>query len=195
MNIDEILKYNRPKENYYDIVGCHQSSSVSTTQLLKCLSYNKHIDLTNSCICLPYILYNLNLSSKVEQINREYKIRALQLHPDKNPEPESLEKFRLLQTAKDVLTDEATRRSYDCWLDSRIHIPFESWRNKKGHTMHWATPRSSKLSISNNDSSSMGQGSDFKLNNEVHKDKSWLEKFRKYEIWNLSTKIFINDLN
>lgn len=126
-------------------------------------------------------------SIKIEQINREYKIKALQLHPDKNPKPESLENFRRIQEAKDVLSDEASRRSYDYWLNSGIHIPFEQWRSRKGHSMmHWANPRSNKLSIKEN--SSIGQGSDeFKLNNDSQDDsitqsKSLLEKFRKYEI-------------
>lgn len=30
MNINEILKYSKPKETFYDILGCHQSSSVSS---------------------------------------------------------------------------------------------------------------------------------------------------------------------
>lgn len=134
----------------------------------------------------PGILLTINfdpLHFQIDQINREYKIRALKLHPDKNPDPKSLERFRQLQTAKDVLIDQSSRRSYDCWLNSGINIPFEQWQSKKGHSMHWASPRPSKLSIKEN--SSIGQGSDFKINNEgLDRDpeRSLLEKFRKYEI-------------
>lgn len=51
--------------------------------------------------------------------------------------------------------------------------------------MHWANPKSNKLSIKEN--SSTGQGSDeFKLNNSqdasITQSKSFLEKFRTYEI-------------
>lgn len=106
------------------------------------------------------------------------------MHPDKNPNPESLEKFRSIQAAKDVLCDESTRKSYDCWLNSRINIPFEQWQSKKGHSMHWATPKSTKLRIEEGDFS--GQGSDSKRINDgagpTGKDKSLLDKFRQYEI-------------
>lgn len=90
--------------------------------------------------------------------------------------------FKKLQTAKDTLTDSSSRRSYDCWLNSRIHIPFEQWKAKKGHSMHWVNPKSNKLSIK--EGSSTGQGSDFKLNNGsiVDQDSNWLKKFRNYEI-------------
>lgn len=97
-----------------------------------------------------------------------------------------MEKFRRIQEAKNVLSDESNRRSYDYWLNSGINIPFEQWRNRKGHSMmHWANPRSNKLCIKEN--SSTGQGSDeFKLNNSqeasITQSESFLEKFRKYEI-------------
>lgn len=121
--------------------------------------------------------------TKIEQINREYKLKALQLHPDKNPDPSSLEKFRQIQAAKDVLSDESTRRSYDCWLNCRINIPFEQWQAKKGHSMHWATPNK-KLSI--RQETRPRQGSDLHTQDEriscVGGEESWLEKFRKYEI-------------
>lgn len=122
----------------------------------------------------------------MEQINREYKIKALQLHPDKNPDPNSLDLFRRIQIAKDVLTNESSRRSYDCWLNSRVCIPFEQWQSKRGHSIHWATPRSTKLSIIESQSRP-GQGSEFKMNNDVENNvdthnRSYLEKFRNYEI-------------
>lgn len=122
------------------------------------------------------------ITNQVEQIIREYKVKALQFHPDKNPDPESVEKFRLIQQAKDILTDESSRRSYDCWLNSRVNIPFEQWQGRKGHSIHWATPKSTKLSIKGGDP--RGQGSDFKLMDEsvARPDRDWLEKFRKYEI-------------
>lgn len=139
-------------------------------------------------------------SQKLDQIQREYKIRALQYHPDKcTSDPDAINKFKRIQHAKDVLTDEATRKSYDFWLNSGIHIPFEQWQAKKGHSMHWAPPRSMKLSIKQDDAS--GQGSDVhKVHKQsvINKDKmpqlnecggesdlrgaNWLSKFRNYEI-------------
>lgn len=127
---------------------------------------------------------------QTEQICREYKIRALLLHPDKNKNIEkSLEEFKRLQTAKDVLTDPSLRKSYDTWLNSGINIPFEQWQTRKGHSMHWASPRQTKLSIQNSD---IGQGSDPLQKNEIsrfdtktkhmYNNNDWLDKFRKYEI-------------
>lgn len=82
------------------------------------------------------------------------------------------------------MTDEVSKKSYDVWLTSGIHIPFEQWNNRKGHSMmHWASPRSTKLTIK--EASSTRQGSEFKLNNPDETkpiNNSWLEKFRKYEI-------------
>lgn len=93
-----------------------------------------------------------------------------------------MEKFRLLQRAKDILTDESSRKSYDRWLNSGINIPFEQWQGKKGHSMHWAPPRSTKLCIV--EGSSIGQGSEYNVNNGTDpvKEENWLDKFRKYEI-------------
>lgn len=121
---------------------------------------------------------------QLEQINREYKIRALQLHPDKNnQDPDCLDKFRQIQAAKDILTDLANRKSYDSWLNSGINMPFEQWHQRKGHSMHWATPKSSKLSIKGNNI--RGQGSDLQNNNNPNStdmEEGWLRKFRNYEI-------------
>lgn len=100
------------------------------------------------------------------------------MHPDKNTNPDCLEKFRAIQEAKDILTDESSRKSYDRWLDSRINIPFEQWHNRKTHSMHWVNPKSTKLSIKEDDLT--GQGSDFKKQNNNPDD--WLGKFRRYEI-------------
>lgn len=124
---------------------------------------------------------------QVDQINREYKVRALQLHPDKNPDPESAKKFQMLQLAKDVLTDERKRKSYDTWLNSGIQIPFEQWENKKGHSMHWAAPRQMKLSIQGGTQTGPGGGSQATgsrstLQASDKKSETYLEKFRNYEI-------------
>ncbi|XP_066534426.1 dnaJ homolog subfamily C member 12 isoform X3 [Hoplias malabaricus] len=69
-------------------------------------------------------------------------MRALACHPDKNPgNPKAVEQFQKLQEAKEVLTDETKRKSYDFWLRSRITLPFSEWQSMRGSfktSMHWA---------------------------------------------------------
>lgn len=80
--------------------------------------------------------------STTEQIINEFKVRALACHPDKHPEnPKAVEDFQKLQEAKEVLTDEKKRKSYDHWLRSRITIPFSEWQalsDSVKSSMHWA---------------------------------------------------------
>lgn len=114
-------------------------------------------------------------------------MKALKYHPDKNSDPDCLETFKKIQEAKDVLTDPSLRRSYDLWLSSRIHVPFEQWQNRKAHAMHWASPVSKTLRI---EVDSSRQGSDFKTSlnatnlrsSGIIETRSLLDKFRNYEI-------------
>lgn len=181
MNISEIWSYKRPKESLYDILGCSQSSSVSFRCVggLVQLQYGATTKLTDD---QPGRL-------QIEQINREYKIKALHLHPDKNPDPESVEKFRKIQQAKEILTDAATRKLYDTWLNSGINIPFEQFQAKRGHSMHWAPPRRN-VPLGLRERSVSGQGSELINDRSDAKERetnktdagSMLDKFRRYEI-------------
>ncbi|KAL7889599.1 hypothetical protein AOLI_G00018570 [Acnodon oligacanthus] len=89
-----------------------------------------------------YGLLGCDELSTTEQIVSEFKVRALACHPDKNPgNPKAVEEFQKLQEAKDVLTDETKRKSYDFWLRSRITLPFTEWqalRDSVKSSMHWA---------------------------------------------------------
>uniref|UniRef100_F6TKX0 DnaJ homolog subfamily C member 12 n=1 Tax=Monodelphis domestica TaxID=13616 RepID=F6TKX0_MONDO len=89
-----------------------------------------------------YELLGCDELSTVEQILAEFKIRALECHPDKNPEdPQAVENFQRLQKAKDILTNEESRDRYDYWRRSRIPIPFHQWEalsNSVKTSMHWA---------------------------------------------------------
>lgn len=113
-------------------------------------------------------------------------MRALKLHPDKNPEnSECLEQFKALQQAKDVLANVEKRKDYDRWLNSGIAIDFERWSSfNKAHSMHWATPKSSKLMI---DADDYGQcSSEKELGGNIpilrKNESEILRKFRNYEI-------------
>ncbi|XP_023689463.1 dnaJ homolog subfamily C member 12 [Paramormyrops kingsleyae] len=89
-----------------------------------------------------YALLGCDELSSPEQILAEYKTRALERHPDKDPEnPNAAEDFQKLQEAKEVLTNEDTRKMYDLWRRSRISVPFRDWRSLSDSvktSMHWA---------------------------------------------------------
>ncbi|KAF5307317.1 hypothetical protein FQR65_LT07033 [Abscondita terminalis] len=92
-----------------------------------------------------YSILGCDEHSTVEQINAEYKVRALQYHPDKNEgNKEAEEKFQKLQEAKDTLCDPAKKLNYDKWRNSGISISYKQWLGMKEHvhqSMHWSTPK------------------------------------------------------
>ncbi|XP_036590059.1 dnaJ homolog subfamily C member 12 [Trichosurus vulpecula] len=89
-----------------------------------------------------YELLGCDELSTVDQILAEFKVRALECHPDKNPEdPQAVENFQKLQKAKDILTNKESRDHYDYWKRSRIPIPFHQWEALSSSvktSMHWA---------------------------------------------------------
>ncbi|NXM26710.1 DJC12 protein, partial [Oxyruncus cristatus] len=89
-----------------------------------------------------YDLLGCDELSTVEQILAEYKIKALECHPDKHPgNPKAVESFQKLQQAKEVLTNEESRARYDYWRRSKITIPFQQWEALSSSvktSMHWA---------------------------------------------------------
>ncbi|XP_059372926.1 dnaJ homolog subfamily C member 12-like [Carassius carassius] len=98
-----------------------------------------------------YGLLGCDELSTTEQIVTEFKVRALACHPDKHPEnPRAVEDFQKLQEAKDVLTDEKKRKSYDLWLRSQIVIPFSEWQalsDSVKTSMHWASRSKKELML------------------------------------------------
>ncbi|XP_014253103.1 J domain-containing protein [Cimex lectularius] len=90
-----------------------------------------------------YAILGCDESSSVEQINAEFKARALQYHPDKNEgDKEAEAKFQKLKEAKEILTDPEKRKNYDKWLNSGIAISYKQWLGMKEHvhqSMHWMT--------------------------------------------------------
>ncbi|XP_076231358.1 dnaJ domain-containing protein isoform X1 [Calliopsis andreniformis] len=92
-----------------------------------------------------YALLSCDECSTVEQITAEYKVLALQYHPDKNKgDKEAERKFQQLKHAKEVLCDPAMRSIYDKWRRSGIAISFKQWAEMKDHvhqSIHWSTPK------------------------------------------------------
>lgn len=63
---------------------------------------------------LLYEILGLERSASNEEIRKAYKIRALKLHPDKNPDDADASKnFQKLQQAYNILKDENSRKIYD----------------------------------------------------------------------------------
>ncbi|KRX03886.1 DnaJ domain [Pseudocohnilembus persalinus] len=60
-----------------------------------------------------YKLLNVEKDASQEQINKAYRTLSLQLHPDKNPEPEAKQKFMKIKDAYNILKDPKKREIYD----------------------------------------------------------------------------------
>ncbi|XP_005386028.1 PREDICTED: dnaJ homolog subfamily C member 12 isoform X4 [Chinchilla lanigera] len=88
-----------------------------------------------------YALLGCDERSSVEQILAEFRIRALECHPDKHPEdPNAAQTFQKLQRAKEVLSGAESRARYDLWRSSQVAMPFRQWEALAGvrASMHWA---------------------------------------------------------
>lgn len=70
-------------------------------------------------------------SLQEEQIQAEYKQKALQLHPDRNQDEAAIGEFQLLQEAREVLLDPEMRAKYDRWRRSGLAVPFKQYANIK----------------------------------------------------------------
>uniref|UniRef100_A0A3B5R3T9 DnaJ (Hsp40) homolog, subfamily C, member 12 n=1 Tax=Xiphophorus maculatus TaxID=8083 RepID=A0A3B5R3T9_XIPMA len=152
----------------------------------------------NCFFCFVYVFL------KTEQIQNEYKIRALACHPDKHQDnPTAVADFQKLQEAKEVLCDEAKRRNYDLWKRSGISIPFHEWRalnDSVKTSMHWAVRTKKEpmlesckpedLAASQTDGTSENPSNEAALSDFYHQRFRWasdspsclLQKFRNYEI-------------
>nr|CAD7449130.1 unnamed protein product [Timema bartmani] len=90
-----------------------------------------------------YAILGCDESATPEQINAEYKVQALQHHPDKNEgDKEAEAKFQKLKEAKETLCDPAKKSNYDKWRNSGISISYKQWLGMKEHvhaSMHWST--------------------------------------------------------
>ncbi|XP_076773293.1 dnaJ homolog subfamily C member 12 isoform X2 [Arvicanthis niloticus] len=75
-----------------------------------------------------YALLGCDELSSVEQILAEFKVRALECHPDKHPEnSKAVETFQKLQKAKEILCNAESRARYDHWRRSQMSMSFEQW--------------------------------------------------------------------
>ncbi|PKO86994.1 MAG: molecular chaperone DnaJ [Betaproteobacteria bacterium HGW-Betaproteobacteria-10] len=60
-----------------------------------------------------YALLGVSPGATSEVIKTAYRKKANQYHPDKNPSPDAAARFREVQEAYEVLSDETRRKAYD----------------------------------------------------------------------------------
>ncbi|KAH8381969.1 hypothetical protein KR009_001192 [Drosophila setifemur] len=61
-----------------------------------------------------YDLFGISIEANQHEIRKAYRKRALDCHPDKNPDnPKAAERFHELSKALEILTDESARAAYD----------------------------------------------------------------------------------
>ncbi|CAF0886877.1 unnamed protein product [Brachionus calyciflorus] len=136
-----------------------------------------------------YEILGCDRSSTKEQINTEYKIRALKLHPDKNLTDEnSQNQFKILLEAKETLLDTKLREKYDLWLNTDFGMSWNEWKRfteKNNPVFHWVYQKPEPMIKSLNEeyitkSEHSDELSKFRLNSKQN-DIS-LSKFRNYQI-------------
>ena len=85
-----------------------------------------------------YELLGVERSAQAPEIKKAFRARALEFHPDRNPDnPEAEEKFKLASEAYEVLSDTEKRQIYDQYghagLEGRGHSGFDSTQDIFSH--------------------------------------------------------------
>ena len=81
-----------------------------------------------------YATLGLNSSASLADIKKAFRQQASLHHPDRNDDPGAPARFRAVQEAYDVLSDDSKRQAYDDnrrrnLLDSPIDTAREIWQN------------------------------------------------------------------
>ena len=81
-----------------------------------------------------YTTLGLTSAAKLADIKKAFRQKAALHHPDRNDDPAAPARFRSVQEAYDVLSDDSKRQAYDDnrrrnLLDSPIDTAREIWQN------------------------------------------------------------------
>ncbi len=66
-----------------------------------------------------YEVLGVPRDASAADIREAYRALAMRWHPDRNPDPEALERFKLINVAYQTLSDPETRRRHDARMDSK----------------------------------------------------------------------------
>ncbi|XP_041630280.1 dnaJ homolog subfamily B member 12 isoform X1 [Drosophila kikkawai] len=84
-----------------------------------------------------YEVLGVTKTATDSEIKKAYKKLALQLHPDKNKAPGSVEAFKALGNAAGVLTDAEKRKNYDLYGINESHSGHGNGGNHHGHGQYY----------------------------------------------------------
>jgi DnaJ family protein C protein 12 len=136
-----------------------------------------------------YSVLGCDESSSVDQIIKEYHIRARECHPDKGGK-EGNDEFRKITKAKEILTDKKTRDLYNTWRRGGIPVPFDEWLSIHHHvkgSMHFVstdkqlTLEGEPHQVEQTRRENFRHSQDNRDNSPSNKD-SILNQFRSYKI-------------
>lgn len=80
-----------------------------------------------------YAALGLSSAANLTDIKKAFRQQASLFHPDRNPDPQAPARFRAVQEAYDVLSDDTKRQAYDDnrrrnLLDSPIDTARDIWQ-------------------------------------------------------------------
>lgn len=91
-----------------------------------------------------YKLLGVNPTASSEEIKKAYRQKAIKSHPDKNPSNQrSLEEFRRITKAYNILIDSESREEYDKTLIRKEEDP----SNRQSKKWHWGSDRDKPKSV------------------------------------------------
>ena len=80
-----------------------------------------------------YELLGVPKTADNQEIRKAFKLLALRMHPDKNPNnPDAQEKFLNLKTAYEVLKDQESRKAYDLYGEEGVNS-----KRKSSNYQNW----------------------------------------------------------